>query len=42
MSWRAAHFWLRGLSDARLGKPGWFDWVPEEYRAAYARGYASA
>lgn len=37
IDWRAAHHWLRGLSDARLGKPR----APkdERYAAEYGRGY---
>lgn len=38
--WRAAHSWLRGYSDAQLGKPIKPDgtWSP----AAYLRGVDSA
>lgn len=38
--WRAAHSWLRGYSDAQLGKP--FDPSVTYDAAAYRRGADSA
>lgn len=37
MTWRAAHHWLRGYSDAKLGK----DWRPidDDYSLEYSDGY---
>ena len=41
MSWRAAHAWLRGYSDARAGKDTLGERNPfgPEYADAYTRGY---
>lgn len=45
-NWRAAHAWLRGLSDARAGKPALerdkFPFQGEDTWAAYERGYGAA